>query len=254
MKFSVAHPNPGKRSAENFTKISRQISRHLWQRKTEKIFTSALLQGSCSDEILFEVPFLTGQFKGKSITWIGKRGGVYEIPSWPLWNCQNPRVFVNKRKRKGRFQKGATSKKVLAWTYKSFAFFVLFPVQGKRTSKIPTVCLRKMPFSNTFPKFGAGPNFPDPFQQELRACCIEELPQDVPTDIHINFPWGKTLRRVPLIRREGIFSGDFLTSKGYSTFSCRKNLRFMQLVKQGQTGHLAGLHFLACSSPMKIAT
>ena len=39
MKFSVAHPNPGKRSAENFTKISRQISRHLWQRKTEKIFT-----------------------------------------------------------------------------------------------------------------------------------------------------------------------------------------------------------------------
>ena len=49
MKFSVAQPNPGKRSAENFTKISRQISRHLWQRKTEKNFTSALLQGSCSD-------------------------------------------------------------------------------------------------------------------------------------------------------------------------------------------------------------
>ena len=49
MKFSVAHPNPGKRSAENFAKISRQISRHLWQRKTEKIFTSALLEGSCSD-------------------------------------------------------------------------------------------------------------------------------------------------------------------------------------------------------------
>ena len=50
VKFSVAHPNPGKRSAENFTKISRQISRHLWQRKTEKNFTSALLQGSCSGE------------------------------------------------------------------------------------------------------------------------------------------------------------------------------------------------------------
>ena len=49
VKFSVAHPNPGKRSVENFTKISRQISRHLWQRKTEKMFTSALLQGSCSD-------------------------------------------------------------------------------------------------------------------------------------------------------------------------------------------------------------
>ena len=51
VKFSVAHPNPGKRSAENFTKISRQISRHLWQRKTEKNFTSALLQGSCSEKI-----------------------------------------------------------------------------------------------------------------------------------------------------------------------------------------------------------
>ena len=49
LKFSLAHPNPGKRSTENFTKISRQISRHLWQRKTEKIFTSALLQGSCSE-------------------------------------------------------------------------------------------------------------------------------------------------------------------------------------------------------------
>ena len=34
-------PNTG---TENFTKISR----HLWQRKTEKMFTSALLQGSCS--------------------------------------------------------------------------------------------------------------------------------------------------------------------------------------------------------------
>ena len=49
VKFSVAHPNPGKRSTENFTKISRQISRQLWQRKTEKNFTSALLQGGCSD-------------------------------------------------------------------------------------------------------------------------------------------------------------------------------------------------------------
>ena len=37
VKFSVAHPNPGKRSTENFTKISRQISRHLWQRKRRKI-------------------------------------------------------------------------------------------------------------------------------------------------------------------------------------------------------------------------
>ena len=51
MKFSVAHPNPGKRSTENFTKISRQISRHLWQRKREKIFTSALLQGSCPEAV-----------------------------------------------------------------------------------------------------------------------------------------------------------------------------------------------------------
>ena len=49
MKFSAAHRNPGKRSAEKFTQISRQISRHFWQRKTEKFFTSALLQGSCSD-------------------------------------------------------------------------------------------------------------------------------------------------------------------------------------------------------------
>ena len=48
VKFCLAHPNPGKRT-ENFTKSSRQISRHLWQRKTEKIFTPALLQGSCSD-------------------------------------------------------------------------------------------------------------------------------------------------------------------------------------------------------------
>ena len=52
MKFSVAHSNPGKRSTENFTKISRQISQHLWQRKTEKYFTSALLQGSCSRVVL----------------------------------------------------------------------------------------------------------------------------------------------------------------------------------------------------------
>ena len=49
VKFSVARPNPGKRSTENSTKISRLISRHLSQRKTEKIFTSALLQGSCSE-------------------------------------------------------------------------------------------------------------------------------------------------------------------------------------------------------------
>ena len=49
VKFSAAHRNPGKRSAENFTQISRQISRHFWQRKTEKFFTSALLQGSCSE-------------------------------------------------------------------------------------------------------------------------------------------------------------------------------------------------------------
>ena len=38
VKFSVAHPNPGKRSTENFTKISRQISRHLWQRKNRENF------------------------------------------------------------------------------------------------------------------------------------------------------------------------------------------------------------------------
>ena len=57
VKFSAAHPNPGKRSAENFTKISRQISRHVWQRKTEKNFTSALLQGSCSDHFPFSLQF-----------------------------------------------------------------------------------------------------------------------------------------------------------------------------------------------------
>ena len=34
VKFSVAHPNPGTRSTENFTKISHQISRQFWQRKT----------------------------------------------------------------------------------------------------------------------------------------------------------------------------------------------------------------------------
>ena len=38
--FSLAHPA---------RKISPKISRHLWQRKTDKIFTSALLQGSCSE-------------------------------------------------------------------------------------------------------------------------------------------------------------------------------------------------------------
>ena len=48
VKFPLGHPNPGKCSTENFTKISRQISRHL-QRKTEKKFTSALLHCSCSD-------------------------------------------------------------------------------------------------------------------------------------------------------------------------------------------------------------
>ena len=61
VKFSAAHPNPGKRSSENFTKISRQISRHVWQRKTEKIFTSALLQGSCSD-IWARFPLRSHQF------------------------------------------------------------------------------------------------------------------------------------------------------------------------------------------------
>ena len=50
MKFSAARRNPGKRSTENFTQISRQISRHFWQRKAEKIFTSSLLQGSCSEK------------------------------------------------------------------------------------------------------------------------------------------------------------------------------------------------------------
>ena len=63
LKFSVAHPDLGKRSTENFTEISCQISRHLWQRKTEKYFISALLQGSCSDKtcqflyMSFEVVF-----------------------------------------------------------------------------------------------------------------------------------------------------------------------------------------------------
>ena len=48
VKFSVAHPNPGKRSRENFTKISRRF----WQRKTKKNFTSALLQGRELSEFL----------------------------------------------------------------------------------------------------------------------------------------------------------------------------------------------------------
>ena len=47
MKFSLAHTNPGERSTDNFTP---KISRHLQQRKTEKRFTSALLQGSCSEK------------------------------------------------------------------------------------------------------------------------------------------------------------------------------------------------------------
>ena len=59
VNFFLAHPNPGKRSTENFTKISRQNSRHLWWRKTEKSFTSALLQGSCSE--FSSVLFLTQQ-------------------------------------------------------------------------------------------------------------------------------------------------------------------------------------------------
>ena len=42
VKISLAHPNHGKRSTDNFTKISPQISRHLWQRKTEKNFTFAV--------------------------------------------------------------------------------------------------------------------------------------------------------------------------------------------------------------------
>ena len=67
VKFYVAHPNPGKRSTENFTKISRQISRHLWQRKTERKFSlphfcraaaltiAPLLLGSLSDDMLVKV-------------------------------------------------------------------------------------------------------------------------------------------------------------------------------------------------------
>ena len=70
MKFSVAHPNPGKRSTENFTKISRQISRHLWQRKTEKNFTSALLQGSCPDTWA-----KNGRKRAKHLQKLPKQGG-----------------------------------------------------------------------------------------------------------------------------------------------------------------------------------
>ena len=62
VKFSVTHPNPGERSMENFTKISRQISRHLWQRKTEKIFTSALLQCGCSGCVHQSLSLLVCQF------------------------------------------------------------------------------------------------------------------------------------------------------------------------------------------------
>ena len=79
MKFSVAHPNSGKRSAENLTKISRQISRHLWQRKTEKKFTSALLQGSCSE--IFFGGINSGEV-GKSKRELSKRGLSPKGANW----------------------------------------------------------------------------------------------------------------------------------------------------------------------------
>ena len=80
VKFSVAHPNPGKRSTENFTKISSQISQHLWQRKTENNFTSALLQGSCSDnsescDSMFSVLLSAKPKRGLT------KGGWVRIPS-----------------------------------------------------------------------------------------------------------------------------------------------------------------------------
>ena len=40
VKFSFAHPNPGKRSTENFTKISRQISRHFPPKKPSRTKTT----------------------------------------------------------------------------------------------------------------------------------------------------------------------------------------------------------------------
>ena len=42
--FRFGHPNPGKRSTR---KISRQISRHLWQRRTEKHFTPLICSCGC---------------------------------------------------------------------------------------------------------------------------------------------------------------------------------------------------------------
>ena len=65
MKFSVAHPNTGKRSTE---KIHQFFFFHdsFGSEKRENNFTSALLQGSCS-EVIFrgppKIPFET------SITW-----------------------------------------------------------------------------------------------------------------------------------------------------------------------------------------
>ena len=63
-KFSLAHPNPGKRSTENFT----QNLRHLWQRKTEKKFTSALCRAAALMNVIdvisepFAREFLGGRF------------------------------------------------------------------------------------------------------------------------------------------------------------------------------------------------
>ena len=65
--FRFGHPNPGKKHAENFTKISRQLSRHLWQKENGEKFHSALLQGSCSENLLCLI------------------GGRFQFPSRVSW-------------------------------------------------------------------------------------------------------------------------------------------------------------------------
>ena len=81
VKFSVAHPNPGKRRTENFTKISRQISRHLWQRKTEKNFTSALLQGSCSEWIVWKWNAISHVPRSAVFPWHFSPGQIWQKPA-----------------------------------------------------------------------------------------------------------------------------------------------------------------------------
>ena len=102
MRFSLARPNPGKRSTENFTKFSRQISRHLWQRKTEKNFTSALLQGSCSKDTRVDVLDQNLRSERRNIKFCARtsltRGGLRKLHArtcradFPFPNSETPVV------------------------------------------------------------------------------------------------------------------------------------------------------------------